>query len=156
MQPVPPKGNQSWIFTGRTDAEAEIPIRWPSDVKNWLIWKDPDAGKDWMQKGTAEDEMAAWHHRLDGRKSEWTPWVGDGQGGLACCNSWVHKESDTTAPLNWTYSWKIHLEFLFHVLILLIFSREFCVSLFQIFVEMWFYVLPILILCFLKNPFSHF
>ena len=84
IQPVHPKGNQSGIFIGRTDAEAETPIRWPLDVKNWLLWKDLDAGRDWGQeeKGTTEDEMAGWHHWLDGHESEWTPGVGDGQGGL--------------------------------------------------------------------------
>ena len=104
IQPVHPKGNQSWIFTGRTEAEAETPILWPPDVKNWLIGKDPDAGKDWGQeeKGMTEDEMVGWHHWLDGHESEWTLGVGDGQGGLACCNSWGHKESDTTEWLNWT------------------------------------------------------
>ena len=78
---VHPKGNQSWIFIGRTDAEAEAPILWPLDVKNWLIWKDPDTGKDWGQeeKGMTEDEMVGWHHGLDGRESEWTPGVGDGR-----------------------------------------------------------------------------
>ena len=103
IQPVYPKGNQSWIFIGRTDAEAETPILWPPDAKNWLIWKDPDAGKDWGQeeKGTTEDEMAGWHHWLDGHESEWTLGVGDGQGGLACCDSWGRKESDTTERLNW-------------------------------------------------------
>ena len=104
IQPVLPKGNQSWIFIGRTDAEAETPVLWPPDVKNWLIWKDPDAGKDWGQeeKGTTEDEMAGWHHWLDGHEFEWTPGVGDRQGGLACCNSWSRKESDKTERLNWT------------------------------------------------------
>ena len=104
IQPVHPKGNQSWIFTGRTDAKAETPILWPPDVKNWLTGKDTDAGKDWRweEKGTTEDEMAGWHHRLDGCESEWTLGVGDGQGGLACCDSWGHKESDTTEWLNWT------------------------------------------------------
>ena len=101
---VHPKGNQSWIFIGRTDAEAETPILWLPDVKNSLIWKDPDAGRDWGQeeKGTPEDEMAGWHHWLDGSESEWTLGVGDKQGGLACCDSWVHKESDTIEQLNWT------------------------------------------------------
>ena len=101
---VNPKGNQSWIFIGRTDAEAETPILWPPDAKNWLICKDPDAGKDWRQeeKGMTEYEMVGWHHWLDGRESEWTPGDGDGQGGLACCNSWGRKESDTTELLNWT------------------------------------------------------
>ena len=103
IQPVHPKGNQSWVFIGSTDAEAETPILWPPDAKNWLIWKDPDAGKDWGQeeKGMTEDEMAGWHHRLDGPESQWTPGVGDGQGGLACCDSWGRKESDTTEWLNW-------------------------------------------------------
>ena len=104
IQLVYPKGNQSWVFIGRTDVEAENPILWPPDVKNWLIWKDPDSGKDWgwEEKGTTEDEMAGWHHRLDGHEFGWTPGVGDGQGGLACCNLWGRKESDTTEQLNWT------------------------------------------------------
>ena len=102
-QPVYPKGNQSWIFIGRADAKAETPTLWPPDAKSWLIWKDPDAGKDWGQvKGTTEDEMVGWHHQLDGHEFGWTPGVGDGQGGLACCNSWGRKESDTTEQLNWT------------------------------------------------------
>ena len=98
IQPVHPKGNQSWIFIGRTDAEAETPVLWPPDVKGWLIGKDPDAGKDWRweEKGTTEDEMVRWHHRHDGHEFESTPGVGDGQGGLACCSPWGHKESDTT------------------------------------------------------------
>ena len=84
--------------------DAESPILWPPDVKNWLTGKDPDAGKDQRreEKGTTEDEMAGWHHRLNGHESEWTPRVGDEQGGLACCNSWGCKESDTTERLNWT------------------------------------------------------
>ena len=96
IQPVHPKGNQSWIFNGRTDAEAETPILWPPDAKNWLIWKDPDAGKDWRQeeKGTTEDEVVGWHHRLNGHEFEWTPGVGDGQGGLVSCSPWGHKESE--------------------------------------------------------------
>ena len=104
IQPVHPKGNQSWIFTGRTDVEVETPILWLPDAKNWLIWKDPDAGKDWRQekKGTTEDEIVGWHHWLNGHEFEWTLGGGDGQGGLACCNSWGHKESDTTESLNWT------------------------------------------------------
>ena len=104
VQPVHPKGDQSWVFTGRTDAEAETPILWPPHAKSWLIRKDPDAGRDWGQeeKGTTEDEMAGWHHQLDGRGFGWTPGVGDGQGDLACCNSWGRKESDTTERLNWT------------------------------------------------------
>ena len=89
IQIVNPKGNQSWIFIGRTDAEAETPVLWPLDVINWLIWIDPDARKDWRQeKGTAEDEMVGWHHRLNRHEFEKIPGVGDGQGGLVCCSSW--------------------------------------------------------------------
>ena len=89
IQPVHPKGNQSWMFIGRTDVEAAAPILWPPDAKSWLIWKDPDSGKDWRQeeKETTEDEMIGWHHRLNGHGFGWTPGVGDGQGGLACCDS---------------------------------------------------------------------
>ena len=99
-----PKGDQFWVFIGRTDAEAEIPILWPPHVKSWLTGKDPDAGRDWKQeeKGMTEDEMAGWHHRLDGHEFGWTPGVGDGQGGLECCDSWGCKESDMTERLNWT------------------------------------------------------
>ena len=102
-QPVHPKGDQSWIFIGRTDAEAEAPILWPPDGKNWLIGKGPDAGKDWRwkEKGTTEDEMVGWHHWFDGHKFEQAPGVGDGQGGLVCCSPWGHKESDTIERLNW-------------------------------------------------------
>ena len=104
IQPVHPKGDQSWVFIGRTDVAAETPILWPPDAKSWLIGKDPDAGKDWGQekKGTTEDEMAGWHHWLDGHEFGWTPGVGDGQEGLECCNSWGLPESDMTEPLNWT------------------------------------------------------
>ena len=104
IKPVNPKGNQSWIFIGSTDAEAEVPILWPPDAKNWLFGKDPDAGKDWRQeeKGITEDEMVEWYHWLNGHEFEQAPGVGDGQGGLACCNPWGHKESDTTEWLNWT------------------------------------------------------
>ena len=104
IQPVHPKGDQSWVFIGRTYVEAESPVLWPLDAKNWLICKDPDAGKDWGQeeKGTTEDEMVGWHHRLNGHGFEWTPGVGDGQGGLACYSSWGRKESDMTERLNWT------------------------------------------------------
>ena len=104
IQLVHPKGNQSWIFIGRTDAEAETPILWPPNAKNWLIGKDHDVGRDWRQeeKGTTEDEMAGCHHRLNAYEFEWTPGVGDGQGGLECWDSWGGKESDTTEWLNWT------------------------------------------------------
>ena len=98
IQLVHPKGNQSWIFIGKTNAEAEAPILWPPDAKSWLISKDPDAGKDWRQKekGMTEDEMVGWHHRLNEHEFEWTPGVGEGQGSLVCCGPWDRKESDTT------------------------------------------------------------
>ena len=104
IKPVNHKGNQSWIFIGRTDPEAEVPILWPPDAKSQLIGKDSDAGRDWGQeeKGMAEDEMAGWHHWLNGHESGWTPGAGDGQGGVVCCDSWACKESDTTEWLNWT------------------------------------------------------
>ena len=104
MQPVHPKGDQSWVSIGRTDVEAETPLLWPPDAKSWLIWKDPDAGKDWGQeeKGKTEDEMVGWHHWLDGHGFGWTLGVVDGQGGLVCCSSWGRKELDTTEQLNWT------------------------------------------------------
>ena len=106
IQPVHSKGDQPWDLFGRNDAKAETPVLWPPHAKSWLIGKDSDAGRDWGQeeKGTAEDEMAGWHHWLDGRKFEWTPGVGDGHGGLECCNSWGCKESDTTERLNCTES----------------------------------------------------
>ena len=94
---VNPKGNQPWIFIGRTDAEAEVPILGPPDVKSWLTGKDPDAAKDWGQeKGTTEDEMVGWHHRLNGHQFEQALGVGDGQGSLGCCSPWGRKEFDTT------------------------------------------------------------
>ena len=101
IQPVHSK-DQSWVFTGRTDIEAETPVLWPPDGKSWLIGKAPDAGKDWGQekKGTTEDEMIGWHHQLDGHEFGWTLGVGDGQGGLVCCSSWGHKESDMNEQLN--------------------------------------------------------
>ena len=110
MQLVHSKGDQFWLFFERNDAEAETPVLWPPHVKSWLIGKDSDAGRDWGQeeKGMTEDEMAGWHHRLDGRELEWTPGVGDGQGGLACCNSWGHKELEMTERLNWTeLNWRL-------------------------------------------------
>ena len=104
IQPVHLKGDQSWVFIGRTDAKAETPILWPPHVKSWLFGKDSDAGRDWGQeeKGTTEEEMAGWHHWLDGHGFEWTPGVGDGQGGLVCCDSWGRKVLDTTERLHWT------------------------------------------------------
>ena len=115
IQPVHPKGDQSWVFTGRTDFEGTT-VLWQPDAKSWLIKKDPDAGKDWGQeeKGTTEDEMVGWHHWLDEYGFGWTPGVGDKQGGLVCCGSWGHKESDTTKRMNSTelfpksqYHWKL-------------------------------------------------
>ena len=104
IQPVHPKGDRSWVFIGRTDAEAVTPILWPPDAKSWLIGKDPNAGRVWGQEENrmTENEMAGWHHWLNAHESGWTPGVGDGQGGLACCDSWGRKESDTTEWLNWT------------------------------------------------------
>ena len=111
IQPVHPKGNQSWLFIGRTDAEAESPILWPRDAKSWLSGEAPDAGKDWRQeeKGVTEDEIVGWHHRLNGQEFEQAAEDGDGQGSLVCCSPWSRKESDTTERLDWTdplqYSW---------------------------------------------------
>ena len=109
MQPVHSKWDQAWDFFGRNDAKAETLVLWPPHGKSWLTGKDSDAGRDWGQeeKGSTEDEMAGWHHQLDGRVSEWTsPGVGDGQGGLACCDSWCRKELDMTEQLNWT-NWTV-------------------------------------------------
>ena len=96
IKPVHPKRNQSWIFIGRTDTEA--PILWPPDVKSWLIWKDPDAGKVWGQeeKGMTGSEMAGWHHWVNGHEFEQAQGDSEGQGSLACCSSWGGKELDTT------------------------------------------------------------
>ena len=106
IQPVFSKGNQSWIFIGRTDAEAETPILWPLEAKSWFSWKDPDTGKDWRQeeKGMTEDEMVGWQHWLNGHEFEQAPVVGDGQGNLACCRLWGCKESsqDWATELNWS------------------------------------------------------
>ena len=103
-KPVNPKGNQYWIFTGRVDAEAEVPILWPPDAKNWLIGKDPDVGKDGRQeeKGTTEDEMVGWRLWLNGHEFVQALGVGDGQGSPACCSPWGCKELNTTERLNWT------------------------------------------------------
>ena len=109
IQPVHPKGDWSWVFFGRTDAKAETPVLWPPHAKSWLIGKDSDAGRDWGQeeKETTEDEMAGWHHWLDGCESELTLGVGDGQGSLACCSPWGYKELDTIGRLKWTEkSWR--------------------------------------------------
>ena len=107
IKQVNPKGTQSWIFIGRIDTEAETPILWPPDAKNWLIGKDPDAGKDWRreEKGMTEDEMVKWHHQLDGYEFEQAPGVGDGQGSLACCSPWGSQRVryDWATKLNWKY-----------------------------------------------------
>ena len=111
IQPVHSEGDQPWDFFGRNDAKAETPILWPPHAKSWLTGKDSHAGRDWGQeeKGMTEDEMAGWHHWLDGHESGWTLGVGDGQGGLVCCNSWGRKESDMTEWLNWTeLSYSLH------------------------------------------------
>ena len=104
IQPVHGKGDQSWMLFGRTYFEAETPVLWPPDAKHWLVWKDPDAGKDWRQEemGMTEDEMVGWHHQVNGHEFGWIPGVSDGQGGLACCGSWGWKELDMTEWLNWT------------------------------------------------------
>ena len=109
IQPVHPKGDQPWVFFGRNDAKVETPVLWPPHAKSWLFGKDSDSGRDWGQKekGTTEDEMAGWHHWLNGHESEWTPGDGDGQGGLACCNSWGCKDSDTTERVNWTDAYEL-------------------------------------------------
>ena len=101
-QPVHPKGIQSWVLIGRTDVEAETPVLWPPDVKSWLIWKDPDVGKDWGQeeKGTTEDEMVGWHHRLNGHEFELAPGDSERQGRLGCCSPGGCKELDKTERLN--------------------------------------------------------
>ena len=111
IQPVHPKGDQSWVFVGRTDVEAETPILWLPDAKSWLIQNDPDAGKDSGQeeKEMTEDEMVGWHHQLSGHGFWWTLGVGDEQGGLACCISWPRKELDTNEPLNRTELDHLHL-----------------------------------------------
>ena len=110
IQPVHPEGDQSWVFIGRTDVEAGTPVLWPLDAKIWLIWKDPDAGKDWGQeeKWTTEDETVGWHHRLNGHGFGWTLGVSDERGGLACCSSWGRRELDTTEWLKW--NWKTGTE----------------------------------------------
>ena len=112
IKSVHPKGNQSWIFIGRTDAEAETPILWPPDAQNWLTGKDPDVGKDWRQeeKGTSGDEMVGWHHQHDEYEFKQALEVGDGQGSLVCCSPWSRKESDTTEKLNWTEIYKMDFQ----------------------------------------------
>ena len=114
IQPVNSEGDQPWDFFGSSDAKAEAPVLWPPHEMSWLIGKDSDAGRDWGQeeKWMTQDEMAVWHHWLDGHESEWTPGDDDGQGSLVCCDSWGLKESDTTERLNWTeLNWTSTLDF---------------------------------------------
>jgi len=142
IQPVHSEGDQPWDFFGRNDAKAETPVLWPPHVKSWLIGKNSDAGRDWGQeeKGKTEDEMAGWHHWLDGHEFEWTLGVGDGQRGLACCSSWSLNESDTTEYLNWTelnsfpYLWKIF----FPNLISLTFTFFMIIFIYRIFYNLFF------------------
>ena len=107
IKPVSPKGNLAWIFIGRTGAKTEAPILWPPDVKSWLIRKYPDAGEDWRQeeKGMTEDEMVGWHPRLNRHEFEQIPRDSEGQGSLACCRPWSHKQYNTSEQLNWTDTW---------------------------------------------------
>ena len=113
IQLVHPKGDQSRVFTGGNDVEAKTPILWPPDAESWLIWKDPDAGKDWGhdEKGMTEDEIVGWHHRLNGHGFGWTPGVGDGQGGLVYCDSRGRKESGMTERLNWAEIASVYVYF---------------------------------------------
>ena len=125
IQLVHSEGDQSWVFFGRTDAKAETAILWPPHGKSWLIGKDSHAGRDWGQqeKGTTEDEMAGWHHRLDAHEFEWTPGVGDGQRGLACCDSWGRKVLDTTEQQKWTELILSHLlEYRFSIFLSVLYS----------------------------------
>ena len=117
IKPVNPKGNQPWIFIGRTHAKAETPILWPPDVKSQLFGKDLGAGKDWRQeeKGTTEDEMVGWHHQFNGQEFEQALGVGDGQGSLVCCSPWGFKESDTTEQLRWLTSLQNRYYYLFYI-----------------------------------------
>jgi len=137
IQPVHPKGDQSWVFIGSTDVEAKTPVLWPPDVKSWLIGKDPDDGKDWGQeeKGTIEDEMVGWHHRLNGHGFGWTPGVGDGQGGLACCGYGVPKSqtrlSDWT-ELNWLFK-KNNVNLYLSIYFLFLLFILYCISIYESF-----------------------
>ena len=119
IQLVHSKGDQSWVFFGRNDAKAETPVLWQLHAKSWLIGKDSGAGREWGQeeKGTTKDEMTGWHHRLDGHEFESTLGVGDGQGGLACCDSWGHKELGMTELLKWlsVYLLTVYSYFICHL-----------------------------------------
>ena len=139
IQPVHPKGNQSWIFIERTDVEAETPILWPPDAKNLLIWKVPDAGKDYRQeeKGMTEDEMVGWCHQLNGHEFELTSGVGDGQRGLVCGSPWDCKEMGTTQWLNWTVraSASSASKYIINLISMLTIWRYSCVELFLVLLE---------------------
>ena len=134
IQPVHPKGNQSWIFIVKIDAEVEAPIFWLPDMKKWLIGKDPDAGKDWRgeEKETTEDEMVGWPHWLDGHEIEQAPGVGDEQGSLACCSPWGLKESETTEQLNWLTDWTFTLNFIEFGNPLKLYTELMCQCIFQL------------------------
>ena len=130
IQPAHPKGNQSWVFFGRTDAEAQTPILWPPHAKSWLTGKDCDAGRDWGQeeKGTTEDEIAGWHYRLDGHEFGWTPGVGDGQGVLTCFDScgpksWTRLSDWTELNIDWDF-----FGFIILVFVTLYFEQNLCLS----------------------------
>ena len=135
------------MFIGETDVEAETPILWPPDEESWLIWKDPGAGKDWgpEEKGMTEDEMVGWHRWHDGHGFGWTPGVGDGQGGLACCGSWGRKESDMTEQLNWT---ELILRYVPSISTLVIVNSRMDVEFYQVFFSkstemiVWFFFFP--------------
>ena len=125
IQPVHPKGDKSLVFFGRTDAEAETPILWPAGVKNWLIWEDPEAGKDWTrnEKGSTKDEMVRWHHWLNGHEFESTQGVDDGQGGLACCSPWGHRVRHGWATeLDWTESREVFVDIFKKIFFFLFFT----------------------------------
>ena len=134
IQLVYSKRNQSWVFFERNDAKVETPVLWPPHAKSWLIGKDSDAGRHWVQEEKmTEDEMAEWHHWLNGLEFEWTLGDGDGQGGLACCYSWGRKESDTTEPLNWTeLNWTETVDYVFITI-----RKYFIVNLFKCFIELY-------------------
>ena len=139
IKPVNPKGNQSWIFIGGSDAEAEAPILWLPDVKDWLIWKDPDAGKDWRQeeKGMTEDKMVGWHHQLNGHEFGLATGDGEGQGNLVCCSPWCHKELDTTECLNSSNNKMNDLAFCFIIFKVKSILRPYYINLFFILVFLY-------------------
>ena len=156
IQPVHSEGDQPWDFFGRNDAKAETPVLWPPHVKSWFIGKDPDAGRDWGQeeKGTTKDEMAGWHHRLDAHEFGWTPGVGDGQGCLACCDSWGCKESDTTEWLNWTLWYYTIFIFLLFGMVFFYYFSVYCTTPFLFLFSYSLYF--IISHCYLQKEFLNF